>query len=158
MAGAVTNVSTGDHRSPPTAKLSGGRPVASSRLLMRSTLLWLPSWPGPRWRNQLADLVIQYRVGHGLTQADLARLLGGKQPAVARLESGDHEPTLATLTRLSRSLRISLRLDRVPRPWCSSPPNPHRTSAVPTLEGAPSHAVAAHMSTVGSTVTASAAS
>jgi len=61
--------------------------------------------------NQLAILVIQYRVDHGLTQTDVARLLGVKQPAVERLEAGDHQPTLATLTRLSRTLRINLRLD-----------------------------------------------
>ncbi len=61
--------------------------------------------------NHLAILVIQYRVDHGLTQTALARLPGVKQPAVARLEAGDHEPTVATLARLSRALRINLRLD-----------------------------------------------
>lgn len=64
--------------------------------------------------NQLAILVIQYRVDHGLTQTDLARQLGMKQPAVARLEAGDHEPTLATLARLARALDITLRLDVAP--------------------------------------------
>ena len=34
--------------------------------------------------NQLAILVIQYRVAHGLTQTALARKLGVSQPAVAR--------------------------------------------------------------------------
>ncbi len=66
--------------------------------------------------NQLAILVIQYRVDHGLTQTALARLLGVKQAAVARMEAGDHEPTLATLARLSRALRINLRLDVGPDP------------------------------------------
>ncbi|CAN5757009.1 hypothetical protein BH20ACT1_BH20ACT1_14270 [soil metagenome] len=64
--------------------------------------------------NQLAILVIQYRVEHGLTQTALARKLGMKQPAVARLEAGDHEPTLSTLTRLARTLDITLRLDVAP--------------------------------------------
>jgi ribosome-binding protein aMBF1 (putative translation factor) len=64
--------------------------------------------------NQLAILVIQYRVEHGLTQTALARKLGMKQPAVARLEAGDHEPSLATLARLSRQLDINLRLDVAP--------------------------------------------
>lgn len=61
--------------------------------------------------NQLAILVIEYRVEHGLTQTALARILGVKQPVVARLEAGDHGPTVATLARLSRKLRITLRLD-----------------------------------------------
>ncbi len=61
--------------------------------------------------NQLAILVIQYRVDHGLTQTALARQLGMKQPAVARIEAGDHEPTVTTLARLARTLGITLRLD-----------------------------------------------
>jgi len=64
--------------------------------------------------NQLAILVIGYRVEHGLTQTALARKLGVKQPAVARLEAGDHEPTVATLARLSRQLGITLRLEVAP--------------------------------------------
>ena len=64
--------------------------------------------------NQLAILVIGYRVDHGLTQSALARQLGISQPAVARLESGDHEPSLATLARLATKLGITLRLDIAP--------------------------------------------
>ena len=60
--------------------------------------------------NQLAILVIQYRVDHDLTQTALARKLGLSQPAVARLEAGDHEPSVATLMRLARHLGITLRL------------------------------------------------
>lgn len=60
--------------------------------------------------NQLAILVIQYRVDHDLTQTALARKLGMSQPAVARLEAGDHEPSVATLMRLARLLGITLRL------------------------------------------------
>ncbi len=71
--------------------------------------------------NQLAILVIGYRVDHGLTQTALARKLGVSQPAVARLESGDHEPTVATLARLAHKLRISLRLDVDPDAVILSP-------------------------------------
>jgi DNA-binding XRE family transcriptional regulator len=60
--------------------------------------------------NQLAILIIRYRVEHGLTQTALARHLGIKQPAVARLEAGDHEPSVATLARLANRLGITLRL------------------------------------------------
>jgi len=60
--------------------------------------------------NQLAILVIQFRVDHDLTQTALARKLGMSQPAVARLEAGDHEPSVATLMRLARHLGITLRL------------------------------------------------
>ncbi len=64
--------------------------------------------------NQLAILVIGYRVDHGLTQTALARQLGIKQPQVARLEAGDHEPSLATLARLANRLGITLRVDLTP--------------------------------------------
>jgi ribosome-binding protein aMBF1 (putative translation factor) len=64
--------------------------------------------------NQLAILIIRYRVEHGLTQTALARQLGIKQPAVARLEAGDHEPSVATLARLANRLGITLRLDVEP--------------------------------------------
>ncbi|MGH9076357.1 MAG: helix-turn-helix domain-containing protein [Acidimicrobiales bacterium] len=64
--------------------------------------------------NQLAILVVAYRVEHGLTQTGLARKLGMTQPAVARLEAGDHEPTVATLARLAHQLGITLRLELFP--------------------------------------------
>lgn len=64
--------------------------------------------------NQLAILVIQYRVAHSLTQTALARQLGMRQPAIARLEAGDHEPSVAMLARLANKLGITLRLDLTP--------------------------------------------
>jgi DNA-binding XRE family transcriptional regulator len=58
--------------------------------------------------EQVAFLLTSYRVEHKLTQTRLADLLGMHQPAVARLEAGTHEPSLATLARLSSALGISL--------------------------------------------------
>lgn len=40
----------------------------------------------------------------GLSQQALAQLLGTKQSAVARLEAGRQEPTVATLRRLAQVL------------------------------------------------------
>ena len=57
-----------------------------------------------RLANEVAIKVIRYRVSHGLSQAALARRLGMKQPNVARLEAGDHEPSLTMLARLSEAL------------------------------------------------------
>ena len=54
--------------------------------------------------NDVAVRVIQYRVKHRLSQSELAPRLGMQQPNVARLESGDHEPTLGTLARLAEVL------------------------------------------------------
>lgn len=58
--------------------------------------------------EQVALLLTTYRVEHGLTQTGLAEVLGMHQPAIARLEAGSHEPSLATLARLSSALGISL--------------------------------------------------
>jgi ribosome-binding protein aMBF1 (putative translation factor) len=58
--------------------------------------------------EQIALLLTTYRVEHGLTQTGLAELLGMHQPAIARLEAGTHEPSLATLARLSSALGIRL--------------------------------------------------
>lgn len=58
--------------------------------------------------EQVALLLTSYRAEHGLTQTGLADLLGIHQPAVARLEAASHEPSLATLARLSSALGIKL--------------------------------------------------
>ena len=55
--------------------------------------------------HAVAMRVIGYRIDHELSQTALARLLGMHQPAIARLEAGDHEPSLATLSPASESAR-----------------------------------------------------
>jgi ribosome-binding protein aMBF1 (putative translation factor) len=42
-----------------------------------------------RLASDVAIKVIRYRADHGLSQAQLARMLGWRQPDVARLEVGD---------------------------------------------------------------------
>jgi transcriptional regulator with XRE-family HTH domain len=57
--------------------------------------------------NAVAIRVIGYRARHRLSQTQLARQLGMHQSAIARLEAGDHEPSLSTLARLARQLGIA---------------------------------------------------
>lgn len=64
--------------------------------------------------HAVAMRVISYRIDHGLSQTGLARMLGMHQPAIARLEAGDHEPSLATLSRLARALGIEFHIDITP--------------------------------------------
>ncbi len=59
-----------------------------------------------RFANDIAIRIIVYRSEHGLTQTAFGRLVGMRQPHVARLESADHEPSLATLSRLSAALGV----------------------------------------------------
>ncbi|MGH3694365.1 MAG: helix-turn-helix transcriptional regulator [Pseudonocardiaceae bacterium] len=64
--------------------------------------------------HAIATRLIRYRVEHKLSQSALARQLGLHQPAIARLEAGDHEPSLATLVRLARGLGIEFHIDVTP--------------------------------------------
>ncbi len=64
--------------------------------------------------HAVAMRVIGYRVEHRLSQTALARLLGMHQSAVARLEAGDHEPSLATLSRLAGNLGVEFHIDITP--------------------------------------------
>jgi ribosome-binding protein aMBF1 (putative translation factor) len=64
--------------------------------------------------HAVAMRVIGYRIDHSLSQTELARLLSMHQPAIARLEAGDHEPSLAMLSRLARVLGIEFHIDITP--------------------------------------------
>jgi transcriptional regulator with XRE-family HTH domain len=58
----------------------------------------------------MADALIRYRIEHDLSQSQLAKLLGVKQPTVARWETGEHNPTWETLLLLAQKLSISTSL------------------------------------------------
>jgi DNA-binding XRE family transcriptional regulator len=71
-------------------------------------------WERARFAHEVAMKVIAYRVQHKLSQSQLARQLGMRQPHVARLEAGDHEPSLTTLRRLASCLGIAFHIDITP--------------------------------------------
>lgn len=54
--------------------------------------------------------LVRARLAAGLTQAELAEAIGTKQSAVARLESGDSNPTLEMMTRLAKALSVSFEI------------------------------------------------
>src|SRR5947209_1587824 len=68
-------------------------------------------WERTYLAHEVAMRVISYRVEHELTQTELARMLGMRQPHIARLEAGEHEPSLATLSRLARVLGLEFHID-----------------------------------------------
>lgn len=67
-----------------------------------------------RVADELAIAVFTYRHQHGLSQRALAERLGMRQPQVARIESGEVNPTMETLTRLSKALGLRIRIDITP--------------------------------------------
>jgi transcriptional regulator with XRE-family HTH domain len=55
--------------------------------------------------------VLTYRTEHGLSQRGLAKKLDMTQPQLARLEAGEHNPTIDTLARLAQTLDIEFAID-----------------------------------------------
>jgi transcriptional regulator with XRE-family HTH domain len=81
----------------------------------------------PRFRQEyealeeeftLFDALLQARQAAGLTQAEVARRMGTKTPAVARLEAGGgrnrHSPSVATLRRYAVAVGCRLEVRLIP--------------------------------------------
>ncbi|MBI4457662.1 helix-turn-helix transcriptional regulator [Candidatus Uhrbacteria bacterium] len=56
----------------------------------------------------LAQMIIEQRIKKGLTQAALARRIGTRQSAIARLESGAYNPTVGFLKKVAKALDAQL--------------------------------------------------
>lgn len=52
----------------------------------------------------LAQTIIEKRLAKGFTQAVLARKIGTKQSSIARLESGNYNPSVAFLEKIAKAL------------------------------------------------------
>lgn len=61
---------------------------------------------GPRF--ELISAIIGARKDRGWTQTDLANACGASQSAIARLESGDHDPKWSTAVRACRALGLEI--------------------------------------------------
>jgi transcriptional regulator with XRE-family HTH domain len=64
---------------------------------------------------QIADDVVARRHERGMSQADLASLVGTTQSAIARLESGGRPPRIDTLLRIAEALECDLIVRLEPR-------------------------------------------
>lgn len=72
--------------------------------------------------SEPAYQVARLRILRGLTQKQLAELVGTKQPSIARLESGKAEPKLSFLRRVVGALGARLEVRIVPLQQISDPP------------------------------------
>lgn len=61
---------------------------------------------GPRYAA--IDALIAARQRSGVTQTELARRMGVRQPVVARLESGENSPKIDTLAEAAEALGYEL--------------------------------------------------
>jgi DNA-binding XRE family transcriptional regulator len=71
-------------------------------------------WECSALARAVAVKVIAHRAEHSLSQTALADRLGMSQPAVARLERGEHNPTFPTLLHISDALGIEFAIDIAP--------------------------------------------
>lgn len=58
----------------------------------------------------LAEAVIKKRIEKGLTQKQLADRAGTKQSAIARLESGNYNPSFAFLRKIAGALDTKVKI------------------------------------------------
>lgn len=72
-------------------------------------------WEAQRPIRELQKTIIQARLAAGLSQRGLAKRLGVSQPAIARIEGGDHVPRIETLQRLADVLGVEFSITITPR-------------------------------------------
>ena len=64
---------------------------------------------------RIADRVAEQRMAKGLSQRELAELVGTTQSAIARLERGGRPPRIDTLLRIAEALDCELVVELEPR-------------------------------------------
>lgn len=69
----------------------------------------------PKFANHKKDLafdignmVIEARISRGITQIQLAKTVGTKQPSIARLERGESLPSMSFLDKVAKALDTNL--------------------------------------------------
>lgn len=85
-------------------------------------------WERTALARAVAARLVAYRAEYRLSQRALAERLGVRQPVVARLELGEHNPSLDTLRRLSEALGMEFLVHISPtpprpEPWPDPPPS-----------------------------------
>lgn len=58
--------------------------------------------------------VARLRMMRGLTQAQLAEMVGTRQPSIARLENGSSTPSLSFLTKIADALGAKIEFKLIP--------------------------------------------
>lgn len=59
--------------------------------------------------------IARLRILRGLTQAQLADLVGTRQPSIARLENGSSQPSITFLQKVAAALEASVEVKLVPQ-------------------------------------------
>ncbi len=94
-------------------------------------------WERMALARAVALRLTAYRAEHGLTQSQLARQLGMKQPAVARLEMGEQSPKIDTLIRISEALGIEFMVNIKPTSGKTAWEPPQEAASATVVERVP---------------------
>lgn len=93
---------------------------------------WEPLVERARVNRDVAHAICDLRSTHGLTQQQLADLVGTRQPVIARLEHADYEGhSLTMLCRIAAALRYRVKVEFVP--LADRPPRTLRHTAPATV-------------------------
>jgi len=97
-----------------------GRPTADALRIMEREFGHAPGWAESVAREgerlNVAQVVFDARTRAGLTQKQLAELIGTRQSVISRLEDADYEGhSLRMLERIAHALDLELRVEMVPR-------------------------------------------
>jgi transcriptional regulator with XRE-family HTH domain len=71
-------------------------------------------WQRTALAREFADVILSYRIDEKLSQRQLAKRLGVSQPRVAKLESGEHNPSVDTIISVVRQLGVEFAIDVAP--------------------------------------------
>lgn len=66
-------------------------------------------------RYAVISQLIEARIKNKMTQAEVAKMVGTKQSAIARVESGRANPSIEFLQKLANALNSSLEIKFIPR-------------------------------------------
>jgi transcriptional regulator with XRE-family HTH domain len=69
---------------------------------------------GERLKSNVGWALLEARRKTGVTQKDLAERLGLSQPYIAKLESGEANPTLGTVGRIFAALELQMVVETAP--------------------------------------------
>ena len=61
----------------------------------------------PDWHHLDMDNLTKIREARGLSQTELARMVGANQATISKIEAGIGNPTLSMINRIAKALRVS---------------------------------------------------
>jgi len=59
-----------------------------------------------RWHGRIMDNLVRLREARGLTQVQLAEMVGSHQATISKIESGVGNPTLDLIQRIAAALKV----------------------------------------------------